>query len=139
MQKLDDVIAEFAELDPEEKLELLLEYSETLPGLDPVQACEIRQSNCRVTECQTTVFLGVSMNEGRIHIVADVPRNSPVVRGLVALIVQVVEGATPAEVAEIPVDLLQQLGLLQTLGMTRQRGIQGVVEFIKRKIAKLTQ
>ncbi len=137
MLKLDDLIADFADLDPEEKLELLLEYSETLPELAPERTSEIRRGNCRVQECQTAVYLDVSVRDGRIHIEADVPRNSPVVRGLVSLIVQTVEGTTPAEVGEIPPDLLHRLGLLHTLGMTRQRGIQGVLEFIKRKADEL--
>jgi len=57
------------------------------------------------------------------------------VRGFVALLVQALDGATPAEVAAVPDDLLHALGLDDALGMTRSQGLSAIVRRIKRAVA----
>jgi cysteine desulfuration protein SufE len=54
----------------------------------------------------------------------------------VALMVQGLDGASPAEVAAIPDDMVGHLGLQRVLGMTRQQGFRGVVARIKRAIRR---
>ncbi|MEX1233254.1 MAG: SufE family protein [Planctomycetaceae bacterium] len=137
--KFDELIQEFDDLDAEEKLETLVEFSDSLPVLTDEQSASLRQSFCRVQECQTAVFLRVSLEEGRIHLEADVPRDSPIVRGLVALIAEGVEGSRPEEISDMPIDLLDQLGLTETLGMVRQRGTRGVLQFIVREVSRLSE
>ncbi len=63
------------------------------------------------------------------------PRQSPTIRGLVALLVEGINGSTVDEVLEMPDDVLAPLGLAETLGMTRQRGARGLVAAIKRRAA----
>ncbi|MDA0835328.1 MAG: SufE family protein [Planctomycetota bacterium] len=133
----DELIDEFNGLDAEEKLETLIEFSDSLPVLSDEESVVLRQPFCRVQECQTAVFLRVSLEEGRIHLQADVPRDSPIVRGLVALIVEGVEGSRPEEISSMPIDLLDRLGLTDTLGMVRQRGTRGVLQFITREVSRL--
>src|SRR5207342_901140 len=83
--------------------------------------------SCRVQECQTPVFLWVNVVAGRARLEADVPKQSPTVRGLVTLVVLGLEGATPSEVAAVPDDLVGHIGLQRALGMQRQQGFRGVV------------
>ena len=135
--KFDELLHEFAGLDAEEKLEMLIEFSDSLPVLPETEAAGLRQPFCRVQECQTAVFLRISLPENRVHIEADVPRDSPIVRGLVALIVEGVEGARPEDTVNMPLDLLDRLELNETLGMVRQRGTRGVLQFISREVARL--
>src|SRR5207248_11552776 len=91
---------------------------------------------CRVQECQTTVYLWVDVRQGRVQLEAFVPEKSPTVRGFVALLVEGLSGATAAEVAQLPDDFLPLLGLSATLGMTRQKGFRGIVSRIKREVAQ---
>jgi cysteine desulfuration protein SufE len=134
--KLYDLAEEFADLDPEEKLQLLIEFSEGLPEPSADTAVGRHDEVCRVQECQTAVYLRSSLQGGKVHLEAFVPRQSPTVRGLVALLVEGLQGATPPEVAEMPDDLLMLLGLQETLGMTRQHGMRAVVARIKRETAR---
>jgi len=73
--------------------------------------------------------------DGKVHIHADVPRESPTVRGFISLLARTLEGAAPEDVAKIPDDLLDQLGLSETLGMTRTQGLTAILQRIKRSVA----
>jgi len=48
------------------------------------------------------VFLWVEVENGQVHIHADVPRESPTVRGFISLLARTLEGAAPEDVARIP-------------------------------------
>ena len=132
--KLDELIAEFTDLEPEEKLEWLVEFADQLPELSPGRAGVPFPDTCLVRECQTPVYLWVDQSDGRIHLEADVPRKSPTVRGLVALLVVGLDGATIAAVQNLPDDLVAVLGLSGVLGMTRQQGFRGVVARLKQAV-----
>lgn len=130
--KLNESLAEFADTEPEEALEMLMEFGELLPPLSPARAALANPPECRVQECQTAVYLWADVVDGKLRLEASVTEKSPTVRGLVALLVDGLNGATPQEVLQIPDNILPQLGLQETLGMTRQRGLAGVVARIKR-------
>ncbi len=134
--KLLELIADFEGLDDEEKLELLVELSDDLPPLSNGRTGSQAES-CRVQECQTPVYLWVDVVAGRVRLEADVPKKSPTVRGLVTLMVQGLEDASPEEVAGIPDDVVGYLGLQKALGMQRQQGFRGVIARIKREVRKL--
>lgn len=134
--KLPELIADFEELDDEEKLELLVELSDELPPLSSGRSAGSQSESCRVQECQTPVYLWVDVEAGRVRLEADVPKKSPTVRGLVTLMVQGLADASPDEVAGIPDDMVAHLGLQKALGMQRQQGFRGVVARIKREVRK---
>ncbi len=131
--KLDRYVARFKAADRATRLEALLDFSQKLPPLPPERERE-RESH-RVPECQTPVFLWVDVQNGIVHISADVPRESPTVRGFVSLLMHGLEGATPADVAAVPDDLLHSLGLDETLGMLRMHGLTAIVQRLKRAAA----
>jgi cysteine desulfuration protein SufE len=132
-QKLDRSIARFKAADRATRLEALLDFSRKLPPLPPELARE--KESHRVPECQTPVYLWVDVADGIVRISADVPRESPTVRGFVSLLIHGLEGATQAEVAAVPDDLLHRLGLDEALGMLRMHGLTAVVQRVKRAAA----
>ena len=136
--KLYDLREEFEGLDDEERLQVLLDFAETLPAPSASDRPLFGDESCRVQECQTPVYLKVSLRDGKTHLEADVPRNSPTVRGIVSLIVEGLEDSDPQEVFELPDDLLPLFGLENALGMTRQQGVHGVMQRIKRDLREFT-
>lgn len=122
---------ELADLTPEERVEVLIELSNQLPGLSSARAATPFPETCRVQECQTPVYLWIDVAEGRVSLEADVPRKSPTVRGLVTLVIDALQGASVEEVLSLPTNLLEELGLGEALGMTRQQGFRGVIMRIK--------
>ena len=132
--KLDRYIARFAAADRGTRLEALLDLSRKLPPLPPSLQAPRHYEEHRVPECQTPVYLWVELADGKVHLHADVPRESPTVRGFVALLVLALEEATPEEVAALPDDLLHTLKLDDALGMTRSHGLTAIVRRIKRAV-----
>jgi cysteine desulfuration protein SufE len=135
MPRLDTIVRRFQQADRDTRLETLLDYSRKLPPL-PERYADARAAGLnRVHECQTPVFLWVDAGERAsdpVEIHADVPRESPTVRGFVALLIHGLQGMTRAEVAALPVDLLDQLRLGETIGMNRTQGLSAIVGRIRR-------
>ena len=135
--KIDDIVAEFAGLDPRERLELLLEFAENLPPLPQRYQAERDAGLHRVPECQTPVFIWVELPEGKVQIYADVAPEAPTVKGFVGILVDSFKGQPPETVLATPADLLQRLGLLESLGMVRMRGLAAIQHHIRQQVAKV--
>jgi cysteine desulfuration protein SufE len=135
MPTLDSLIPRFKSADRTTRLETLLDYSRKLPPLPERLERQKNNEDHRVPECQTPVFLWVEVEGGKVHIHADVPPESPTVRGFISLLARSLDGVAPDEVARVPDDLLDQLGLSETLGMTRTQGLTAVLYRIKRSVA----
>ncbi|MGN6393518.1 MAG: SufE family protein [Gemmatimonadales bacterium] len=135
MSSLDTLIPRFKSADRTTRLETLLDYSRKLPPLPAEYQDAKARGEHRVHECQTPVDLWVEVDQGKVHIHADVPPESPTVRGFISLLARALEGADPADVARVPDDLLDQLGLSETLGMTRTQGLTAILFRIKRSVA----
>jgi cysteine desulfuration protein SufE len=135
MPTLETLIPRFKAADRQTRLETLLDYSKRLPPLPDRYEAEKQQGHNRVHECQTPVYLWVEVDEGKVHIHADVPRESPTVRGFISLLARNLDNQTPEAVAQLPDDLLDQLGLSETLGMTRTQGLTAILNRIKRSVA----
>jgi len=134
--KLDRIVEEFADLDPRERLELLLDYAEGLPPLPPRYQAEKDRGEHRVHECQTPVFLWVEVNDGQVQVFGDVAPEAPTVKGFVGILADAFTGATADEVLAVGPDLLQRLGLLQALGMMRMRGLQAILFTIREQVRR---
>jgi cysteine desulfuration protein SufE len=135
MPSLDTLIPRFKAADRQTRLETLLDYSKKLPPLPERYELEKQRGHNRVHECQTPVYLWVELEQGRVHIHADVPRESPTVRGFISLLARTLDNQTPEVVAQLPDDLLDQLGLSEALGMTRTQGLTAILHRIKRSAA----
>lgn len=137
MPDFEKLISRYKGLDRNTRLEALLDWSKKLPEL-PAELLPLKEQGVGlVHECQTPVFLYVEVPDGKVAIHADVPRESPTVRGFLALLIRQLNGATPTEVAATPNDLLEQLGLSQDLGMTRTQGLTAILGRIKRAVKEV--
>lgn len=135
MPSLNSLIPRFKAADKTTRLETLLDYARKLPPLPSRLQDEQARANHRVHECQTPVYLWVEVAPDGVHIHADVPPESPTVRGFISLLARSLEGVSPAEVARVPDDLLDQLGLSEALGMNRTQGLTAILYRIKRSVA----
>jgi cysteine desulfuration protein SufE len=136
MTKLDELMAEFDDLDYQERLELLLDFSERLPELPEKYRAERDAGFGRIVECMTPVFMWIDVRDGKVQIIADVAPEAPTVKGFMSVLVEAWNGATPAEVDGAPPDILRRMGLADKLGMTRLRGLNAIVHRIKTDVAK---
>jgi cysteine desulfuration protein SufE len=131
----DTMIQRFRNADRSVRLDTLLDFAARLPDPPAELAETVDRESHRVSECQTPVFLWLGVHQGKVVFHADVPRESPTVRGYVSLLRSRIAGRTPAEVAEIPDDLLDRLALTETLGMMRTQGLTAILGRVKRAVA----
>jgi cysteine desulfuration protein SufE len=104
--------------DPQERLAVVVDRARKLPAF----AAEERTDEHRVRGCISLVYLvGTLDAAGRCQFRCDA--DSPLVRGLVALLCSFFSGATPAEIAASNADPLGALDLTKNLSPTRQNGL----------------
>jgi len=132
--RLNQIAEEFGELEPRERLELLLDYAERLPPLPDKYKAERDAGQHRVRECQTPVFIWVELTDGRVELFADVAPEAPTVKGFVSLLQEAFHAASAAQVAACEQNLVQRLGLAESLGMIRMRGLAGILFAIRKQV-----
>ena len=136
MSRLEEIVREFREADFQGTLEMLLDYSEDLPDVPQRILERMDRDASRVHECETPVFIWVEVENETVSIFAEVPEESPTVRGLVSILVNAFDGLSPGEIESAPADLLSRLGLAQKLGIRRVRGLSAVYSRIKGEVAR---
>ena len=127
---------DFLALGVPDRLQLLLEFSDSLPEVpedrvDP-EAWE------RVEECQSPVFITVDAQPHEVVVYATAPPESPTTRGFASILVQGLRGMTPEQVLAVPPDFPLQLGLQNAVSMLRLRGMSGMLWRIKRQVEEAT-
>ena len=137
--RLQEIIEDFGWSEGQEKLELLLEFSEKLSPL-PDWLHDQRGEMDQVHECMTPVFVFAETHDNKMTFYFDVPPESPTVRGYAALLAEGVQDATPEDVISIPNDFYLQMGLHQVLSHQRMNGISAILAHMKRlAVRELTQ
>lgn len=127
---LQEIVDEFGELEGEEKLQLLFEYSEKMP---PLPEWLNRETNMdQVHECMTPVFVHAEQENGGMVFYFDVPEESPTVRGYAAILGEGLRGMPAEEILAVPGDFFLGMGLHRVLTQQRLRGITAILAYLKR-------
>ena len=116
--QLADTLAIIPDL--QERLAVVVDRARKLAPLADTERVEANL----VRGCISRVHLVAELRDGRAHFRCDA--DSPLVRGLVALLCEFFSGATPAEIAASDADPLRELALTQNLSPTRQNGLTAV-------------
>lgn len=135
LPKLKDIIEAFEEMAPSEKLDVLVEFGENLRPLETEFAVLRDAGEHMITECRAPVFLLVEADKGVLRIHGDVPREAPVARGFVALLISVFDGIPTPTPQDVPSDLVTILGLHDVLSMQRRRGLSAVYHTLYRQVS----
>jgi cysteine desulfuration protein SufE len=136
MTPLQKNLQRFRSATREMRMQLLLQYAKKFPEL-PGELKEARDAGLnRVQECQTPLFLWVSVKEGRVTLLADAPRDAPTVRGFMGFLMESLNGAPVEEVAGLPNDLLDEMGMGEVLGVLRTQGLGSVIRRVKGDVAR---
>lgn len=82
----------------------------------------------RVPGCQSQVWMEAALRDGRMYLAGA--SDAAIVSGLVALLLRVYSGRTPAEVIATDPVFLKDLGLLEALSSNRGSGIASMARKI---------
>ena len=116
---LDDLLAI---PDAQERLAVIVARARRAPALAPAERADAN----RVPGCVSAVWLvaDIAPATRRLRLRADA--DSPLVKGLVALLCELYDGAPAAEAALFHADLFEKLAIAQTLSPTRRNGLAAV-------------
>jgi cysteine desulfuration protein SufE len=132
--RLQEIVDDFAAVGDKDRLQLLLEFSEELPGL-PDRYAEDPALLEPVPECQSPVFLAVEVGEDdTVHLFFDAPREAPTTRGFAGILHAGLDGMPADEVLATPAEFSSQLGLQHLVSPLRLRGMVAMLGRIKRQI-----
>lgn len=125
--------ADFASLGVDDRLNLLLEFSDSLPEV-PQELRDHPDLLERVVECQSPVFLFVEVAGGTVQIHFTVPREAPTTRGFASILHSLLNGRTPSEVLTASDTIPDSLSLAEAVSPLRLRGMRGMLHRIKRQV-----
>jgi cysteine desulfuration protein SufE len=132
------VVDDFQFLEEKDRLELLLEFSEALPDLDPKYS-EHPELLERVEECQSPVFIAVDGTASKVNLHFSAPREAPTTRGFAAALNAALNGLSAQEILNTTDDFPSMLGLDRLISPLRVRGMRGMLFRIKRKTRELIE
>lgn len=132
--RLQEIVDDFAAVSDKDRLQLLLEFSEELPGL-PQRYAEDPGLLEPVPECQSPLFLAVELGEDdTVHLFFDAPREAPTTRGFAGILHAGLDGMPADEVLATPPEFTAQLGLQDLVSPLRLRGMAAMLSRIKRQL-----
>lgn len=118
---------DFAFLDDyRDKVEHLIDLGKRLLPMPE----ELKTEAAKVRGCQSQVWLvGDPLPDGRVHFVAD--SDAILVRGLIALVLELYDRRTPREIVDHPPTVLEEIGLQRFLTPGRANGLYAMVGRIR--------
>jgi cysteine desulfuration protein SufE len=136
--QLLELVEEFAEVGPKDRLQLLLELSQELPDL-PTRYADAAGSMEQVPECQSPLFLAVEVDpDERVHLFFSAPREAPTTRGFASILRTGLDGEPAEAVLGVPDDFYTALGLGQAVSPLRLRGMSAMLARIKKHVRAAT-
>jgi cysteine desulfuration protein SufE len=105
-----------------DKYNYLVELGNDLPELDPIY----RTNEDLINGCQSKVWLHADLVDGKLEFKAD--SDAIIVRGIVALLVKILNGRTPSEILDNELFFIDDIGLRQNLSPTRSNGLLAMVK-----------
>ena len=132
--RLAEIVEDFNALPGQQRLQLLLEFSDDLPPL-PERYAGHRDLLEQVPECQSPLFLAVEVApDDTVHLFFDAPREAPTTRGFAGILQTGLDGLNADEVLATPSEFTSQLGLTDLVSPLRLRGMAAMLARIKRQI-----
>jgi len=119
----EEIVEEFSVFeDWLDRYNYLIELGNDLPAIDP----EFRTSEYLINGCQSKVWLHADLVDGKLQFNAD--SDAIIVKGIVALLVKLMNDRTPAEILENELFFIDGIGLRQNLSPTRSNGLLAMVK-----------
>ena len=122
----DQIIDEFSVFDEWlDKYDYLIDLSKELPVIDEKH----RTDQYVIKGCQSRVWVDAHMAEGKIYFSAD--SDAIITKGIIALLIRVLNGRTPQEILDCDLYFIDRIGLRENLSPTRANGLLAMIKQMK--------
>ncbi len=129
---LEKIVQRFARVtDPKRKYEQLIYYAkkvEAMPEADKIDAN-------KVMGCVSQVFITAILCDGKVQFAGD--SDAQLVKGLVGLLLEGMNGLTPQEVVTLAPDFIKDTGLDVSLTPSRANGFYNIFKLMQQKASEL--
>jgi len=133
---LAEVVSDFADVQGQDKLKLLLEFADDLPEL-PADLEEAAMEP--VPECQSPLFLHVDASDtDHVRLFFSAPAEAPTTRGFASILATGLDGQAKDDILAVPDDFYSELGLAALISPLRLRGMSAMLARIKRRLRDAT-
>jgi cysteine desulfuration protein SufE len=122
----DDIVADFELFgDWMDKYEYIIQLGKDLPPI----AEQYKTEDNLIKGCQSRVWLHANYRDGVLIFTAD--SDAAITKGLVSMVIRVLSGHTPAEIAGAEIYFIDAIGLRNHLSSTRSNGLLSMLKQIK--------
>lgn len=122
----DQIIDEFSVFDEWlDKYDYLIDLSKELPVIDEKH----RTDQYVIKGCQSRVWVDAHMANGKIYFSAD--SDAIITKGIIALLIRVLNGRTPQEILDCDLYFIDRIGLRENLSPTRANGLLAMIKQMK--------
>ena len=122
----DRIVEDFNQFDDwMDKYALLIDLGNSLQPIDD----KYKVPQNIIEGCQSRVWLTAEMNDGKIEFQGE--SDAILVKGIVALLLQVFSGRTPDEIMNADLYFVEKIGLREHLSPTRSNGLLAMIKQIK--------
>ena len=139
-EQMQEIVEDFHAVPEADKLNLLLEFSRSLPALPP-RLGEHPEELEQVVECQSPLFLTVELEgtgaEAPVSLYFSAPAEAPTTRGFASILHEGLNGLPAEQVLAVPDDLPERFGLTQLVSPLRMRGMSAMLGRVKHQISAL--
>jgi cysteine desulfuration protein SufE len=123
----DEIINDFSLLDGDAEMTVLyiMELGQKLPSFPE----EDRVEENEVKGCQSKVWMTAKLEDDKIHFSAD--SNTAITKGLVSLLIRILNGRTPSEILNTDLYFMSRIGMERFIGTQRSNGFAAMIRQMK--------
>lgn len=132
-EKLDKIVDKFKHRDnPKQKYEQLLWYAKKLA----VMPEEGKTPENKVSGCVSQVYIISNLEDGKVFYQGD--SDAQLVKGLVAFLIEGLNGLSPQEIIKITPDFIEETGLQVSLTPSRANGFLNIFKKMQQQALAFT-
>lgn len=123
-QRQQQIVDDFADIeDWLDRYAQIIGLGNELPPIDE----SLKTPSHLIEGCQSRVWLDARLDdEGHVHFTAD--SDAIIVKGIISLLVSVLDGSTPDEILNADLHFIDDIGLGEHLSPTRSNGLLAMVK-----------
>lgn len=122
----EQIIEEFSIFDEwMDKYQYVIDIASTMPEIK----AEHRTDQYIIKGCQSRVWIDAQMLDGHIFYTAD--SDAIITKGIIALLIRVMNNHTPQEILDADLYFIDKIGLKENLSPTRANGLVAMIKQMK--------
>ncbi|MBN2669542.1 MAG: SufE family protein [Bacteroidales bacterium] len=108
-----------------DKYNYIIELAKDLPLID----AQHKTNQYLIDGCQSKVWINADLVDEKVHYTAD--SDAIITKGIIALLIRVMNDRTPSELVDIDLFFLEEIGLKENLSPNRANGLVAMIKQMK--------